>query len=29
VDELSFQAGRIGINEQGVYQPKSKPGKKE
>jgi hypothetical protein len=29
VDELSFQAGRIGINEQGVYQPKSKSGKKE
>jgi hypothetical protein len=29
VEELSFQAGRIGINEQGVYQPKSKSGKKE
>ena len=29
VEELSFQAGRIGINEQGVYQPKSTSGKKE
>ncbi len=26
VEELSFQAGRIGINEQGVYQPKSRSG---
>jgi hypothetical protein len=25
VEELSFQAGRIGINEQGVYQARSKP----
>ena len=24
VEELSFQAGTIGINEQGVYQPKSR-----
>jgi hypothetical protein len=29
VEELSFQAGRLGINEQGVYQSKSKSGKKE
>jgi hypothetical protein len=29
VEELSFQAGRIGINEQGVYWPKTKYGKKE
>jgi len=29
VEELSFQAGRIGINAQGVYQPKSKPGKRQ
>ena len=27
VEEQSFQAGRIGINEQGVYQPKSRSGK--
>jgi hypothetical protein len=27
VEKLSFQAGRIGINEQGVYQPSSKPEK--
>ena len=26
VEELSYQAGRIGINEQGVYQPKSRSG---
>ncbi len=26
VEEQSFRAGRIGINEQGVYQAKSKPG---
>lgn len=29
VEELSFQAGRIGLNEQGVYQPKSEPGKRQ
>jgi hypothetical protein len=29
VDELSFQAGRIGINEQGVYQPKTKSDKRK
>ena len=28
VEDFSFQAGRIGINEQGVYQPKSKFGKR-
>jgi hypothetical protein len=29
VEKLSFQAGTIGINEQGVYQPRSEPGKRQ